>query len=141
MFMHWLGQGGQYLRYEDELSLGLKKLASISSFQNYPIIPRTFIKLVLHQCPTNFKQISLIYQGNSKKSSKQFPNKSHIIMFKNFNRNFYKMSHSKCQILKIFLTVKLCQVSKSLHNIQVFQRSKAKGQNPLKRVSKVFFQF
>ena len=42
---HWcIGwAGGQDLRCDKDLPLGQKKLASISPFHDYPIIPRTFI--------------------------------------------------------------------------------------------------
>ena len=41
---------------EKDLLLGQKKLVSISPFQDYSIIPKTFtFKLVLHEYPTNFE--------------------------------------------------------------------------------------
>ena len=45
-------------RCEKGQHLGLK-LASISSFQDYSFLQNFFtFKLVLHQCPTNFQQVS-----------------------------------------------------------------------------------
>ena len=42
---YWcIGWTGEDLRCDNDLPWGQKKLASISPFQDYPIIPRTFIK-------------------------------------------------------------------------------------------------
>ena len=61
------------MRCDKDLPLGQKKMASISSFKDYPMIPRTFtLKLVLYQCPPNYQQIfkqitSLKIKSNSLK--------------------------------------------------------------------------
>ena len=61
------GWSGQDLRFEEQVTWGQKKLASMSHFQDYPIIPKTFIK-------TSVTPMSIF----KNQFSKQYPNKPQV---------------------------------------------------------------
>ena len=71
-------------------TLGHKKLASISFFQEYPSFQELLVKVVLHQFTKNFQQIS-----------QKFP-----IDFQQFYKHFFK-----CPTVN----VKICKPSDFVH--------------------------
>ena len=100
---------------------GQKKLASISDFQDYPDIPRTFIEAGVAQ--------------TSKKKSNSFPTSA---LLKSFNPCYVKMSPFKSQSLQTLkrknLFFKIFSLSKSLGNLKRFSsgkshKARSKGQN------------
>ena len=135
---------------------GQKKLASISHFQDYPIIPRTFIKASVapmsQKFPTNFPKISqqISKQFTSLKRMSKYLKTSFIIR-PTVKTKIWKLSHfvhlpTWFQVKKftkfnfqffflflfffgfnIFQTRKVFKVSKSLYKFQSF--SKLKSQN------------